>query len=239
MPSVVFNAGLPADAPCASSGLILRAGVTLDCGGLTIKGRGAGTGISALSGEFVTIMNCVVDSFSIGVQVGGHGSHTVQGVRVINSKTNGVVVGGGFNAVTGVVAEKSAGVGFQIRGDNNQIGPTNVARDNARGGFTLSGNGQLVDTNYAVNNGGAGFSGTGRGSSFSANTAVNNKGAGLTYGGGTLDAPNDFFNTAAIANTGNGVVVTGTADTAFDFGGNIGDGNGGAIRCQITGTACQ
>jgi hypothetical protein len=236
---VVFNAGTPADPPCTGSGLILRGGVTLDCGGLTIKGRGVGTGISALSGEFVTIMNCVVDSFSIGIQVGGLGSHTVQGVRVVNSKTNGVVVTGDFNTVTGVISAKSGGVGFQIRGDDNFIGPTNVARDNVRGGFTLTGNRQFVDTNFAVNNGGAGFSGTGRGSSFSANTAVNNKGAGLAFGGGTINEPNDFSNTAAISNTGNGIAVTGLVDTAFDFGGNLGDGNGGAIQCQIAGAACQ
>ena len=236
---VVFNAATLGEKPCPGNGLILRGGVTLDCGGLTIKGRGVGTGISALSGEFVTITNCVVDSFAIGVSVGGLGSHTLQGLRVVNSRTNGVVITGDFNSVSGVISQKNLGVGFQIRGDNNFIGPSNVARDNTRGGFTLAGNGQFLDTTYAVNNGGAGFSGTGRGSSFSATTAVNNRGAGLTYGGGTLDSPNDLGNTAAIANTGNGIVVAGTADTVFDNGGNIGDGNLGAIQCQIAGVACQ
>jgi hypothetical protein len=236
---VVFNAGTPADAPCTGSGLILRSGVTLDCGGLTLKGRGAGTGISAPSGEAVTITNCVVDAFGIGIQVGGLGSHTVQGVRVLNSRSNGVVVSGDFNTVTGVVSARNGGVGFQVRGDDNQIGPTNVARDNARGGFTLTGNGQFVDTNYAVNNGGAGFAGAGRGSFFFANTAVNNRGAGLTYGGGTIGLPNDLASTAAIGNTGNGIAVTGSPDTAFDGGGNIADANGGAIPCQIAGAACQ
>jgi hypothetical protein len=236
---VVFNDGAPGEKPCTTSGLLVKAGVTLDCGGLTIKGKGAGTGISALSGQGATIQNCVVDNFSIGVSLGGRGGHTLQGVRVINSKTNGVALSGGSNTVTGVVSEKNGGVGFQIRGDGNQIGPTNIARDNAKGGFALSGNGQIVDTNYAVNNGGPGFSGTGRGSSFSANTAVKNKGAGFTYGGGTVDLPNDLGNTAAIINDGNGIVMAGTPDTAFDDGGNIGDANGGAIQCQVAGTACQ
>ena len=178
---VVFNAGTLGETPCPSNGLVLRGAVTLDCGGLTIKGKGVGTGISALVGEGATITNCVVDSFSIGVSVGGHGSHTLQALRVLNNRSNGVVIVGDFNAVTGVVSEKNLGVGFQLRGDSNFIGPTDVARENARGGFALSGYGQFLGTNYAVNNGGAGFSGTGRGSSFFSTTAVNNRGRARSF----------------------------------------------------------
>jgi parallel beta helix pectate lyase-like protein len=236
---VVFDPASPGDKPCPSSGLSVKGGVTLDCDGLIIKGKGVGTGIAVLTGDSAFIQNCVVDSFNVGIQLGGRGSHTVQNVRVMNSKTNGVVIAGGQNSLGQVVSQKNGGVGFLIRGDGNQIGQTNLAIDNKKGGFTFTGNGQFVDTNYAINNGAAGFSGTGRGSSFSGNIAVGNKGAGLTYGGGSVALPNDVGGTAAFANAGDGIVVTGTVDTALDDGGNIGEANAGATQCRIAGAPCQ
>jgi parallel beta helix pectate lyase-like protein len=236
---VVFEAGSSTDTPCRSTGLTVKGGVTLDCDGRTIKGKGVGTGIRVVSGDSATIQNCIVDSFSVGVQVAGHGSHTVQNVRVVNNKSNGLAASGGQNTITRVVSANNGGVGFAIRGNDNFIGQANVALGNARGGFSFSGNGQIVDSNHAVNNGAAGFFGSGHGSSFTGNNAVGNKGAGFTYRGGTVSFPNDAGTTAAITNGGNGVVLVGTINTAIDDGGNIGEANLGAIQCQIGGAPCQ
>lgn len=225
---------------CPRNGLILGDGVTLDCSGLTIAGKGRGTGIGVASGaEGVTIINCVVDNFETGIDLGGLGSHTVEGAVVLRSKANGLEILTDSNTVTGTVAQKNGKIGFYIKGDGNDV-ETSVALENGKAGFSIGGKNHYLDSNFSISNGADGFIGTGRAISFSLNSAISNKGDGVNFGSGSVNEPNEFSENKAISNGGNGILVGGSnPDAAVDYGDNKGTANSGPVQCQIAREPCS
>jgi hypothetical protein len=224
---------------CPKSGLILGDSITLDCNGLTIKGKNKGDGIGVASGvEGATIQNCAVDNFETGITLGGLGSHYVDGVVVTRNKMNGIDVITDFNWVNAAVSRGNGRIGIQVKGDGNEVDGS-VALENGRAGFYITGKNHYFDTNFSISNGEEGFSGSGRAVTFSLNNAISNKRDGLIYGGGSKNEPNDFSENKAIGNGGNGIVVSGSnPDANIDDGDNRGIANSGPIQCQIAGQTC-
>ncbi|MBI4489830.1 MAG: right-handed parallel beta-helix repeat-containing protein [Deltaproteobacteria bacterium] len=238
---VVFDpAAQPGDTACAQSGLILGDAITLDCAGLTLKGKGKGTGINIAAGvEGATILNCTVDNFQTGIKLGGLGSHSVEGAVVMNNKINGVELPTDFNFLTGMLSRKNGRMGFLIRGVGNAV-EGSVALENGKAGFSIRSKEHSLDSNFSILNGEQGFEGSGRIVAFSLNNAISNKGNGLNFTGGSVNEPNDFSENKAIANGGNGIFVGGAnPDANVDSGGNKGLANTGPIQCQIAGQPCQ
>jgi hypothetical protein len=229
-----------ATAACKTNGISIGgAGVTLDCGGLTIKGSGGGTGIRLVSrAESVTIQNCVVEGFQKGLHLPGIGNNFLANVVAQGNKSAGVVANSDFNLFLGVVA-RGNGIGFQLSGTGNALDGA-IALENAKAGFSIKGAEQDIQNSMAIGNGAQGFSANIKSSLLFNNSAMDNRGAGFDIKGGTINLPNDYSDNKAFANGRNGLVVAGkNPDANFDSGGNVGLANTGAIQCQIAGVPCQ
>jgi hypothetical protein len=226
---------------CPGNGLALAADdITLDCAGLTIKGSRKGKGLRILAGtENVTIQNCVVDGFAVGILLGGAGAASVSNVVSQNNKGDGVQAPSSFNILSNVVSRRNGGVGFKFTGTGTS-GEGVVALQNSKAGFQLGGKEVDLSSSLAIENGAQGLVGGGvKSSVFSAITAIANAGDGVNIAGGTPSLPNSFSDIKAWVNGGNGLVVPGTnADANADDGGNAGLANAGAIQCQIAGVVC-
>jgi len=226
--------------PCVGNGITLGAdNITLDCGGLTIKGRGRGDGIRLGTGvEAVTIQNCTVDHFSVGVLLAGAGGAFVERVLSENNTSDGVQVISSNNFLSVVLSQHNNGSGFKIAGSANSIDSL-VAVGNSKAGFSLTGKDHDLENSQAISNG-QGWTGNINSTFFASNSAIGNKQDGINISGGTVSLSNEFDGNRAFANGGNGLVVNGTnPDIDIDGGDNIGLGNAGAIQCQIVGVACQ
>jgi hypothetical protein len=226
---------------CPSNGITLGAdNITLDCGGLTIRGKGRADGIRLGTGvEGVAIQNCTVDHFSVGVLLAGAGGATVDRVLSQNNTSDGVSVISGDNFLSVVLSQHNTGSGFKIAGDANSIDSV-VAVGNGKAGFSLTGKDHDLESSQAITNTGDGWTGNVNSTLFISNTAIGNKHDGFDIAGGTINLPNEFDANRAFANGGNGLVVGGVnPDINVDGGDNVGLGNAGAIQCQIAGAACQ
>ena len=231
----------PGDTPCSKDGLVLGDGVTLDCAGLTLRGRGKGIGIHVTKdAEGVFIENCVVDSFATGIQLKGFGFHGVEETAVLNNRRNGVDVLTEGNFLSGVVLKGNGRMGFQVKNIGNDLSDGNVALGNGKDGFRIGGKKHFFDSNFSIQNGGAGFRGSGRDTFFSVNISIGNQGDGLNFKGGSVEFPNDFGDNRAIANGGNGIFVGGgNPEKNFDSGGNRGIANAGSVQCEIAKQPCE
>jgi hypothetical protein len=224
---------------CKDDGLVLGDvesgfGIVLDCGGGTIKGGPKGAGIRVGSRvEGVTIVNCVVDGFKTGIELGGLGFHFVERSVVMNAKGDGVFVNSDDNVVLGTVAQNNGGVGFIVKGRFNELSETNVALQNKKGGIVVKGREHIVSGNIAILNGDHGISGSVITGDVSGNLAIGNKGTGVLITGGSRDEPSFVGDNRTITNDGNGLVATGE-----DGGGNSGVANKGPIACQVAGQPC-
>ena len=226
---------------CKSNGVSIKGdNITLDCGGLTIKGKGAGAGVRLVSGASgATIQNCVVDSFVKGLLLGGPGGNFVMNVVAQNNKDAGVVATSNANFLLTVLSRNNGGFGFQLSGTGNGTDGA-VALENTKAGFSIKGKEADIENSLAISNGAEGFIGNLKSSFFFGNSAIGNTSDGFKMGGGSTSLPNEYDECKAIANGGNGLVVSGTnPDANFDGGGNVGLANAGAIGCQIAGVACQ
>jgi Right handed beta helix region len=225
---------------CPSNGLIISADdITLDCGGLTISGKGPGIGIKidpTLGGA--TIKNCTVQGFNKGILLGAAGSNLVTNVISQNNKDVGVEVSSDGNVLEAVLSQNNGGLGLHLTGDGNYATAA-VAIGNKKAGFSLAGKDNTFKNNVAVSNKAQGFTGTIRSTLFTNNVAIGNTTDGVALGGGTIALPNEYGGNNAFANGGNGILVTG-ANPAInvDAGGNAGLGNLGAVQCQIAGSPC-
>jgi hypothetical protein len=226
---------------CPGDGIIIGADdITLDCGGLTLKGNKKGAGIKLAAGASGTIIqNCVVDSFNKGLQIGAGGGVFVTNVVSQNNKDAGVEVTSDFSFFSNVLSRSNGGIGFHFSGMGNG-GEAVVALQNTMAGFSIGGRAADISSSFSISNGQQGFTGTIKESSIASSSSIANGGDGFSFAGGTLALPNAFGDLKAIANGGNGLSVGGTnPDVNVDNGGNSGLANAGAIQCQIAGQPCQ
>ncbi len=153
--TITTNITLTHDLTCSGTGLVVGApGITVDLGGFTLSGAGAGNGIDNNGGfDNVTITNGTIDGFANGVALSGADSNTISHLTITNnSNANnwwegvGIVMWGG--------------------GINNTI-THNTISGNSRQGVFLGHSGpgttsyNTVSQNEISNNGLAGYDGYG------------------------------------------------------------------------------
>jgi hypothetical protein len=218
---------------CNGNGIVLGDAVTLDCAGFKLRGGGKGAGISVSGGiEGVFILNCAVEGFGNGVVLGGLGFHGMERTVVVGAKNEGVKIDSSDNFVSTTTVLGSQ-VGFKVSGSFNEVSDS-IALNNRKEGFKITGREHFIFNNVSGQNGGSGFDGSTTLTDFSSNTAAGNRGTGIDFNGGKGDRASFLSDNRALANTGDGMVATGSDD-----GGNVGLGNGGAIACQINGAVCS
>lgn len=226
----------PNDVPCSGFGLKVQAdNIVLDCAGLSIRGSQRSVGINVVK-EGITVKNCIVDSFSNGIQVGGKGNHSIENNVVLNNKKIGMKVTSKENVITSNIAIANGQAGFDLRAKNNEISG-NISAINLENGFFLRAQEYAVEENLAVANGQDGFTGQlSQDSLVSTNKAINNGGNGMSIDGGNRGTPSSYADNLALSNGADGVRIAGAANN--DDHGNRGVANGGAVQCEIAGVPC-
>ncbi len=178
---ITTNTALTVDVlNCSSTGIVLGAsGITLDCQGHTISGGGNNVGISAQNLQNIVIKNCVVQNFTVGVQLG----FTNQSLLSNNTAVNNTF-------------------GFGLSSSSNNTLRNNLAENNAQHGFTLTSSSSFntLSNNTATNNGSSAFF---LFTSASYNTLTSNKALNNPYNGFALNlaSHNNLLNNLAVNNS--------------------------------------
>ena len=174
--------------------------VTLDCNGWKVGGLSAGIstnarGIYAWNRQNITIRNCGVRGFHIGINIGGGAGHLIEDNRVDNSTIIGMVLRGDAitarrNRIidTGGRLDSAYSVGISLSGtgtsisDNQVVNVTVTGSSSGNGyvyGISFTGTGHEIARNQLINlipagaGGAYGTVGGGSGSSLRDNTAIN------------------------------------------------------------------
>jgi hypothetical protein len=142
---------------CAADGLAIRApqgaeSITLDLGGLTLAGRGAGTGVLVLDGgrEGAVVVGGRdgspghVAGFRVGVAArGSRKLKAAENLIVVGNDSDGLRISGRGAAVRGVVADDNGDRGVRVRGRDHALDGVS-ARGNKHFDLRVSGNGHYV-----------------------------------------------------------------------------------------------
>lgn len=134
-------------AVCPADGLVVATGVTLNLGGATLRGQGAGAGVRIEAGATdVTLRLGRVTGFATGVRGEGTTGVRVANVQVLDSAQDGVNLTGEGHTVEIAVIQSSGGLGVAVVGDAGRLSRLQVqsngragVRDRARGEFEHSG----------------------------------------------------------------------------------------------------
>jgi hypothetical protein len=197
----------------AADGLTIGAnGIILDCRGLTVRG----TGLTGIIGkrDGVTVKNCVIEAFTDGIQLDGHGNrllgNTTRGTfggilvggddvwlvgnRAHDCLVEGLFVQSGRRAVVWNNRASRCFDGFAINGEKAWVAG-NAASANGRHGFRVIGSDNDLLGNSADHNGDAQELGTGHGVAVAGsgnllfgNRADNSEGKGFCVVAGNIDA---------------------------------------------------
>ena len=89
-------------------------GITLNCAGHILDGDGVGTGIQLISRNFVTIMNCDVTEFSVGIDIGSSSNNnTLKNNNTFDNEDDGIFLGdSNGNTVVGNTANENGVFGI-------------------------------------------------------------------------------------------------------------------------------
>jgi hypothetical protein len=141
---------------CPADGLIVATGVTLDLGGATLRGQGAGAGVRIEPGaERVTVRRGKIVGFATGVLGEGASGVHMANVHVLDSAHDGVNLAGDGHTVEIAVIQGSAGLGVAVVGHASRLSRLQV-RNNSRAGVRLVGNGHTLEQSAIEGNGEAG-----------------------------------------------------------------------------------
>jgi len=173
--------------PCPAVGIIVgAAGITLNCNGFTITGKGTNRGIDVIGGGDL-VENCVATSFEYGVFVTSTASHSIVSQNTATGNQYGFYVQGsvrlvgGYSTYTGNTAESNSNAGFYIYHSSYNTFTGNIAKNNGADGFALfhgATHNQLI-SNSADDNKGYGFQNARpNGHGFSGNECSGNLGGG-------------------------------------------------------------
>ena len=134
--------------------------VTLNCNGHTIRGVTASSsspsnnGITLNGRKGVTIENCRIVRFNVGIQMIGSTANLIVQNTASGNGYGFVLSSSNFNALVGNTANGNVHDGFRLISSNNNALLRNVANNNGGYGFALiSSNNNLVRSNAACGNG--------------------------------------------------------------------------------------
>lgn len=106
---------------CGKTGLVVTAGVTLDCGGYGVYGKSSSDGI-AVEGDEARVRNCRVQGFNSGVRLKNGNGHRLTD-NVLGGNRRGIIVDGDVSDATldKNLIEGSRDIGIEVRD-----GPTGI-----------------------------------------------------------------------------------------------------------------
>jgi len=118
--------------------------VTIDLNGLSISGKGAGSGVSdnGVAQQGVVVRNGIITNFATGVDLGSSSAARVEEVQLIGNTATGAAVGSGGTVADCTITGGMDGIATGIGGDidsNNVAGASDHGID-AGSGNTVRGN---------------------------------------------------------------------------------------------------
>ena len=130
--------------------------MTLDLGGATLRGQGAGAGVRIEAGATdVTIRRGAITGFATGVRGEDTTAVHLANVQVLDSVLDGVVLTGDGHTVEIAVIRGSGGHGIAVVGHGARLSRLQVT-NSGRTGVRLLGNGHALERSTSENNGGRG-----------------------------------------------------------------------------------
>jgi hypothetical protein len=243
---------------CPGDGLIVAAdGVTVDLNGHSVRGSGAGTGIT-VSGADVSVVNGLVGGFDVGVRSSfGSGDRTRLSRLTVTGNGTGVVA----NSQSGVLDQSTialnAGAGLTVAGANSWTIEHSQVTDNGGAGMVLfqalfttiagntvshnAGNGiefrfhvdvATVSDNLVARNGGFGIRITDSTSKVLRNVARRNGNTGILLSESENPEAVVFYEISGnVSNDNAGAGIVATAGMT-DGGGNSAKHNGATPQCM-------
>ena len=192
--TITANTTLKADiGPCSGEGLIFAAsGITLNCAGYSISGKGVDAGVNLAGHTKVTVENCNVTGFLEGFYLPNSNSSTLSRNTASSDGNDGFYLtsSSSMNFLVGNLADKNL-YGFSLYSSsyNSLIG--NTAYSNSYSGIYLSSSsGNSLTENNASDNGHYGLElGMASNSNIlTGNTANSNTGTGFIINGSTKNS---------------------------------------------------
>jgi len=190
---------------CPADGLIVADGVTLDLGGATLRGQGAGVGVRIEAGASdVTVRRGAISGFATGVHGEGTTAVSLASVQVRDSSQDGVILTGDGHTVEKSVIEGSGGLGVAVVGHAARLSRLQV-RGSRGAGVRLLGDGHVLEKSEMAGNAGRGAEVSGdRNQVVRLEVEGNGDDGVLVIGTGNQVAKN-----AATRNRGNGLEIEG------------------------------
>jgi sugar lactone lactonase YvrE len=230
--------------PCPADGLVVAAGVTLDLGGATLRGQGAGSGVrieagasgvtvrrgtiagfaTGVSGERTTAVRLanlsIFDSAQDGVILTGDG-HTIEIAAIHGNGEVGVAVVGTAGHLSRLHVRGNGGAGVRVLGSHHTVEQSAI-QDNAGPGAEVSGDANQVALLQVTGNGAHGVLLSGRGNRAARISATRNGGDGLQIHGASATVESN----RATNNREAGLEIHGTEHTVRSniAGQNVGTG---------------
>jgi len=168
---------------CPADGLVVAAGVTLDLGGATLRGQGAGVGVRIEPGATqVRVKRGKVVSFATGVRGEATTGVYVADVQVLDSVQDGLNLTGDHHTVEKVVIQDSGDLGAAVVGNAARLSRLEV-EGNGRAGVRLVGHGHTLEQSVIDGNGEAGAEVSGDANQVARLSMDGNGGDGLFVGG--------------------------------------------------------
>ena len=192
-----------------------------------------GTAVQLLGSSNTVAANAITNNLNDGLDVFG-GNNSIIGNLISANSSNGVDVTGATNSFTSNIISTNSAAGIVIDGENNSLSNDTISTNGADGVDILGSSNSLANSTISANhdvgvNAGA-FPGlTNYNNSLSGLTVSANGAGGFILAGAT----NTLAGSTISSNTGDGIVVSGTANVIGDqaAGGNIIIGNtGNGIR---------
>ncbi len=156
--TLTSNTTLDSDLTCAGNALVMGAdNITLDCNNHTVAGNGSGTGINLAGWTGVTVRDCNVTGFSIGISLfnpAGGGNNTIidnalltnnRGIRLASSSGNFIEENDVFGNFLGIRVLFSS--------NNNTIVKNTVSGTTSNAVNLQNSTGNTVSKNQVTNNG--------------------------------------------------------------------------------------
>ena len=141
---------------CPADGLVVANGVTLDLGGSTLRGQGAGAGVRIEAGASeVTVRRGTIAGFATGVHGEGTTAVRLANLRVLDSGRDGVILTGDGHTVEIATIQGNGEIGVAVVGTATRLSRLQV-NGNGRAGVRVVGSGHTVEQSTIEGNGGAG-----------------------------------------------------------------------------------
>ena len=217
------------DLTCSSGdGLVVGANnITINLNGHTLTGCGTcNRGVINVGHSGVTVENGSVDAWFGGVFTTG-ATNRLTGIRVSNSRSNGLNIFGAGTLVSSNVVFKNASDSIKVDGANVKL-TSNVVRENAGDGvfITPAATGAVVQTNQSENNTTNGIDDQGVATVMTGNVTNGNGGDGIKS---ATDATATVGTDTANYNGAYGIEGS---PSGKDSGGSLAKGNAQATQCK-------